>query len=62
MGSRVFRHSLCTRSTLFLQELEFQDLAAVLHCVHAFLAAKVASLDPGFMDGQSAAGKHLHSS
>ncbi|XP_016054685.1 PREDICTED: gamma-2-syntrophin [Miniopterus natalensis] len=44
------------------KELEFQDLAAVLHCVHAFLAAKVASLDPGFMDGQSAAGKHLHSS
>lgn len=41
----------------FLQELEFPDLTAVLHCVHAFLAAKVASVDPAFLDSQSIARK-----
>lgn len=34
------------------KELEFPDLTAVLHCVHAFLVAKVASLDPGFAGSQ----------
>ncbi|KAM4866877.1 gamma-2-syntrophin [Thomomys bottae] len=38
-----------------MKELEFQDPTSVLHCVHSFLAAKVASLDPLFMDRQNAA-------
>ncbi|KAF0883064.1 SNTG2 protein, partial [Crocuta crocuta] len=40
-----------------VKELEFPDLTAVLHCVHAFLAAKVASVDATFLDGQSFARK-----
>ncbi|XP_017369526.1 gamma-2-syntrophin [Cebus imitator] len=43
------------------KELEFQDLTSVLHCIHAFIAAKVASVDPGFMDSQSLARKYMHS-
>ncbi|XP_013359785.1 PREDICTED: gamma-2-syntrophin isoform X4 [Chinchilla lanigera] len=45
-----------------MKELEFQDLPAVLHCVHAFMASKVASLDPTFLDSHSLAGRYLHSS
>ncbi|KAM9746106.1 gamma-2-syntrophin isoform 2-T2 [Menidia menidia] len=30
-----------------MKELEFVNLTAVLHCVHSFIAAKVASMDPG---------------
>ncbi|KFO33923.1 Gamma-2-syntrophin [Fukomys damarensis] len=44
------------------KELEFQDLPAVLHCVHAFMASKVASLDPAFPDGQGLIRRHPHSS
>ncbi|XP_063478940.1 gamma-2-syntrophin isoform X6 [Symphalangus syndactylus] len=44
------------------KELEFQDLTAVLHCIHSFIAAKVASVDPGFMDSQSLARKYMYSS
>ncbi|KAI2522240.1 gamma-2-syntrophin [Homo sapiens] len=44
------------------KELEFQDLRAVLHCIHSFIAAKVASVDPGFMDSQSLARKYMYSS
>ncbi|XP_033032585.1 gamma-2-syntrophin isoform X1 [Trachypithecus francoisi] len=44
------------------KELEFQDLTAVLHCIHSFIAAKVASVDPGFMDSQSLARKYMFSS
>uniref|UniRef100_A0A2K5XKN1 Syntrophin gamma 2 n=1 Tax=Mandrillus leucophaeus TaxID=9568 RepID=A0A2K5XKN1_MANLE len=44
------------------KELEFQDLTAVLHCIHSFLAAKVASVDPGFMDSQSLATKYMYNS
>uniref|UniRef100_A0A2K5MJ83 Syntrophin gamma 2 n=1 Tax=Cercocebus atys TaxID=9531 RepID=A0A2K5MJ83_CERAT len=44
------------------KELEFQDLTAVLHCIHSFIAAKVASVDPGFMDSQSLATKYMYSS
>lgn len=44
------------------KELEFQDLTAVLHCIHSFIAAKVASLDPVFMDSQSMARRYLCSS
>ncbi|XP_012666041.1 gamma-2-syntrophin [Otolemur garnettii] len=41
-----------------MKELEFQDLTAVLHCIHSFIAAKVASVDPKFMDSQSIARKY----
>ncbi|XP_038967888.1 gamma-2-syntrophin isoform X1 [Rattus norvegicus] len=44
------------------KELEFQDLTAVLHCIHSFIAAKVASLDPAFMDSQSVARRYMCSS
>ncbi|KAM5262800.1 gamma-2-syntrophin [Ctenodactylus gundi] len=45
-----------------VKELEFPDLAAVLHCIHSFLAARVASVDPKFLDRQSIAGRRVHSS
>uniref|UniRef100_A0A8C3B2P3 Gamma-1-syntrophin n=1 Tax=Cyclopterus lumpus TaxID=8103 RepID=A0A8C3B2P3_CYCLU len=37
------------------KELEFSNLFAVLHCIHAFFAAKVACLDPIFVESQGAA-------
>ncbi|XP_072267331.1 gamma-1-syntrophin isoform X3 [Pyxicephalus adspersus] len=37
------------------KELEFSNLFAVLHCIHSFFAAKVACLDPLFVDSQGAA-------
>ncbi len=37
------------------QELEFSNLFAVLHCIHAFFAAKVACLDPMFVSSRNAA-------
>lgn len=37
------------------QELEFSNLFAVLHCIHAFFAAKVACLDPMFVESQGTA-------
>ncbi|XP_073439888.1 gamma-1-syntrophin [Dendrobates tinctorius] len=37
------------------KELEFSNLFAVLHCIHSFFAAKVACLDPLFVDTQGAA-------
>ncbi|XP_035287451.1 gamma-2-syntrophin [Anguilla anguilla] len=40
-----------------MKELEFANLTAVLHCIHSFMAAKVASVDPVFT-----AKKHLHTS
>ncbi|XP_069091953.1 gamma-2-syntrophin isoform X1 [Pleurodeles waltl] len=40
-----------------MKELEFQDLTAVLHCIHSFIAAKVASVDPVFVESQSIARK-----
>ncbi|XP_053829283.1 gamma-2-syntrophin [Vidua macroura] len=43
------------------KELEFQDLTAVLHCIHSFIAAKVASVDPIFIDSQSIARKYMYS-
>ncbi|KAM9018767.1 gamma-2-syntrophin isoform 6-T6 [Ara ararauna] len=42
------------------KELEFQDLTAVLHCIHSFIAAKVASVDPVFIDSQSIARKYMY--
>lgn len=53
---------VCEHVALFWQELEFRDLTAVLHCIHSFMAAKVASVDPAFMDSQSIAGRYMHSS
>uniref|UniRef100_A0A672LEL6 Gamma-1-syntrophin-like n=1 Tax=Sinocyclocheilus grahami TaxID=75366 RepID=A0A672LEL6_SINGR len=37
------------------KELEFSNLFAVLHCIHAFFAAKVACLDPMFVSSRKAA-------
>lgn len=39
--------------TCVFQELEFANLTAVLHCIHSFIAAKVASMDPLFMCSQN---------
>ncbi|XP_054652216.1 gamma-2-syntrophin isoform X3 [Dunckerocampus dactyliophorus] len=39
-----------------MKELEFVNLTAVLHCIHAFIAAKVASVDPLFMCAHSLCG------
>ncbi|XP_030299409.1 gamma-2-syntrophin isoform X2 [Sparus aurata] len=36
-----------------MKELEFANLTAVLHCIHSFIAAKVASMDPLFMCSQN---------
>ncbi|XP_055980829.1 gamma-2-syntrophin isoform X1 [Sorex fumeus] len=44
-----------------MKELEFQDLTCVLHCIHSFIAAKVASVDPMFIDSQSVARKYMYS-
>ncbi|TRY60614.1 hypothetical protein DNTS_007573 [Danionella cerebrum] len=35
------------------KELEFSNLFAVLHCIHAFFASKVACLDPVFVSSQN---------
>lgn len=43
-----------------MKELEFQDLTGVLHCIHSFIAAKVASMDPMFINSQSAARKYIY--
>ncbi|NP_001087773.1 syntrophin, gamma 2 L homeolog [Xenopus laevis] len=43
-----------------MKELEFQDLTAVLHCIHSFIAAKVASMDPMFINSQSLARKYIY--
>ncbi|XP_045919161.1 gamma-2-syntrophin isoform X2 [Micropterus dolomieu] len=44
-----------------MKELEFANLTAVLHCIHSFIAAKVASMDPLFMCGQSFPGNYMNS-
>ncbi|XP_023695137.1 gamma-2-syntrophin [Paramormyrops kingsleyae] len=44
-----------------MKELEFANLTAVLHCVHSFIAAKVASMDPVFINSQNISRKHTHS-
>ncbi|KAM3855306.1 gamma-2-syntrophin [Vipera latastei] len=43
------------------KELECQDLTAVLNCIHSFIAAKVASVDPSFIDSQFIARKYTYS-
>ncbi|XP_063764274.1 gamma-2-syntrophin isoform X1 [Eleginops maclovinus] len=44
-----------------MKELEFANLTAVLHCIHSFIAAKVASMDPLFMCSQSFLGNYINS-
>ncbi|KAF3701444.1 Gamma-2-syntrophin [Channa argus] len=44
-----------------MKELEFANLTAVLHCIHSFIAAKVASMDPLFMCSQSFPGNYVNS-
>ncbi|KAK5916370.1 hypothetical protein CgunFtcFv8_011360 [Champsocephalus gunnari] len=44
-----------------MKELEFANLTAVLHCIHSFIAAKVASMDPLFMCSQSFPGNYINS-
>uniref|UniRef100_A0A3P8TPV2 Syntrophin, gamma 2 n=1 Tax=Amphiprion percula TaxID=161767 RepID=A0A3P8TPV2_AMPPE len=44
-----------------MKELEFANLTAVLHCIHSFIAAKVASMDPLFMCSQSFSGNYMNS-
>ncbi|CAB1335606.1 unnamed protein product, partial [Coregonus sp. 'balchen'] len=41
------------------KELEFSNLTAVLHCIHSFIASKVASVDPVFVNSQSISGKYM---
>ncbi|KAM8954059.1 gamma-2-syntrophin isoform 1-T1 [Pelodytes ibericus] len=43
-----------------MKELEFPDVTAVLHCIHSFIAAKVASMDPMFISSQSIARKYIY--
>ncbi|CAM9658150.1 unnamed protein product, partial [Lampetra planeri] len=40
------------------KELEFANHMAVLHCIHSFVAAKVALVDPAFVEAQGASKKH----
>ncbi|XP_014067014.2 gamma-2-syntrophin [Salmo salar] len=42
-----------------MKELEFSNLTAVLHCIHSFIASKVASVDPVFVNSQSISGKYM---
>ncbi|XP_041929328.1 gamma-2-syntrophin [Alosa sapidissima] len=45
-----------------MKELEFANLTAVLHCIHSFIAAKVASVDPVFVNNQSITRKYMGNS
>ncbi|XP_068608139.1 gamma-2-syntrophin [Brachionichthys hirsutus] len=47
-------------SQIEMKELEFANLTAVLHCIHSFIAAKVASMDPLFMSSQSFHGNYTN--
>lgn len=44
-----------------MKELEFANLTAVLHCIHSFIAAKVASMDPLFLCAQTCPGNYTNS-
>uniref|UniRef100_A0A8C7YAW8 Syntrophin, gamma 2 n=1 Tax=Oryzias sinensis TaxID=183150 RepID=A0A8C7YAW8_9TELE len=44
-----------------MKELEFANLTAVLHCIHSFIAAKVASMDPLFVCSPSFSGNCMNS-
>ncbi|XP_061651301.1 gamma-2-syntrophin isoform X3 [Phyllopteryx taeniolatus] len=43
-----------------MKELEFANLTAVLHCIHSFIAAKVASVDPLFTSNQCMGGNYMN--
>ncbi|XP_077425876.1 gamma-2-syntrophin isoform X1 [Vanacampus margaritifer] len=43
-----------------MKEMEFANLTVVLHCIHSFIAAKVASMDPLFTCNQSLAGNYMN--
>ncbi|XP_051501856.1 gamma-2-syntrophin-like isoform X2 [Myxocyprinus asiaticus] len=45
-----------------MKELEFANLTAVLHCIHAFIAAKVATVDPVFVNNQRITQKYMSNS
>ncbi|XP_043088173.1 gamma-2-syntrophin isoform X4 [Puntigrus tetrazona] len=45
-----------------MKELEFANLTAVLHCIHSFIAAKVATVDPVFVNNHSLTQKYMCSS
>ncbi|KAI4905456.1 hypothetical protein NFI96_028089 [Prochilodus magdalenae] len=45
-----------------MKELEFANLTAVLHCIHSFIAAKVASVDPLFVNNQTITRKYMYNS
>ncbi|KAM9777335.1 gamma-2-syntrophin [Neosynchiropus ocellatus] len=51
----------CENQQIEMKELEFANLTAVLHCIHSFIAAKVASMDPLFTCSHSLAGNHTNS-
>lgn len=56
IGNELPLYHLSIDFSFFLvQELEFSNLFAVLHCIHAFFAAKVACLDPMFVESQGTA-------
>ncbi|TRY92482.1 hypothetical protein DNTS_028186 [Danionella cerebrum] len=42
-----------------MKELEFSNLTAVLHCIHSFIAAKVATVDPVFINNHSLTQKYI---
>ncbi|XP_075717269.1 gamma-2-syntrophin [Rhinoderma darwinii] len=50
----------CDTKQIEMKELEFQDLTGVLHCIHSFIAAKVASMDPTFINSQSITRKYIY--
>nr|XP_055028719.1 gamma-2-syntrophin [Misgurnus anguillicaudatus] len=45
-----------------MKELEFANLTAVLHCIHSFIAARVATIDPVFVNNQSITQKYINNS
>ncbi|XP_007257498.1 gamma-2-syntrophin isoform X1 [Astyanax mexicanus] len=45
-----------------MKELEFANLTALLHCIHSFIAAKVASVDPLFVNNQTITRKYMYNS
>uniref|UniRef100_UPI0037E82DBB gamma-2-syntrophin n=1 Tax=Semicossyphus pulcher TaxID=241346 RepID=UPI0037E82DBB len=43
-----------------MKELEFANLTAVLHCIHSFIAAKVASMDPLYICSPTFPGNNMN--
>lgn len=55
LATRLWKIIYLSVGSFLFQELEFSNLFAVLHCIHAFFAAKVACLDPMFVESQGTA-------